>query len=131
MSVPASLKRTWSTITEAGQLGSWWPDLQLDARPGGGFVESWINDDGQVTYTRGRVLVMQPPRLLRLSWADDGWPVDTTVEFELRPGADATTTVTVRHVGWQYMPDGARLAEQHQVGWRRHLENLRRQLATT
>src|SRR3712207_3506056 len=128
MSVPASPERTWNAITGPGQLASWWPYLQLDARPGGSLVERWINDDGQVTYTRGRVLVMQPLRLLRLSWADDGWPADTTVEFELQSAADATT-VTVRHVGWQNMPDGARLAEEHKVGWRRHLENLRRQLA--
>src|SRR3712207_8880746 len=84
MSVPASPERTWNAITGPGQLASWWPYLQLDARPGGSLVERWINDDGQVTYTRGRVLVMQPLRLLRLSWADDGRSEEHTSELQSR-----------------------------------------------
>jgi hypothetical protein len=34
--------------------------------------------------------------------------------------------IRLLHTGWEALSDGAALAEEHRVGWRLHLEDLRR-----
>ena len=115
--VPAPPERVWSLVIHPA---GWWPYLELDAVPGGRFEERW-----QEIVTSGDVLDVDPPRLLRLSWKDEGWPAATEVELRLEPAAEGTL-VTVRHTGWAALPDAETLVAGHRAGWRMHLEDLRR-----
>lgn len=116
--VPAPPERVWWWITDAGGRAAWWPYLDLDATPGGRVEERW--DD---VVTSGEVLEVDPARLLRLSWEDDGWPAATEVELRLEP-EQAGTRVTVRHSGWEALPDPESLVREHRAGWRMHLDDL-------
>ena len=116
--VPAPQERVWSLIVEVEGRARWWPHLELDASSGGRMEERW-ND----VVTTGEVLEVDPPRLLRLSWRDDGWPSTTEVELRLEPEQGATR-VTVRHSGWDRLPDAEALVADHRAGWRAHLDDL-------
>lgn len=122
--VAAPVELVWATIVDDDRRAAWWPYLHLDARPGGGFEERWTDGGGTPVVTSGDVLDLDPPRQLRLSWRDDGWPVGTEVELRLEPRADGTL-VTVRHTGWSALPDAGVLVAQHRAGWRAHLDHLR------
>jgi uncharacterized protein YndB with AHSA1/START domain len=76
-------------------------------------------------FTSGEVTEVVIDRLLVLSWADDDWPTTTRVEIRLAD-IGGTTLVRLLHAGWEALPDGAALAEEHRAGWRLHLDNLRR-----
>ena len=123
--VPAPPERVWSLIAEDEGRAGWWPYLSLDATPGGRMEERWTDAAGDEVRTGGEVLEVDPPRLLRLSWKDDGWPAATEVELRLEPGADGTL-VTVCHSGWSSLPDAGTLVADHRAGWRAHLDDLRR-----
>ncbi len=123
--VPAPPERVWSLVAEPDGRAGWWPYLDLDATPGGRFEERWTDAAGHEVTTSGDVLDVEPPRLLRLSWKDDGWPAVTEVELRLEPQSGATL-VTVRHTGWSALPDAAALVADHRAGWRMHLDDLRR-----
>ena len=116
--VPAPQERVWSLIVEVEGRARWWPYLELDASSGGRMEERW-ND----VVTTGEVLEVDPPRLLRLSWRDDGWPSTTEVELRLESEQGATR-VTVRHSGWERLPDAEALVAAHRTGWRAHLADL-------
>jgi uncharacterized protein YndB with AHSA1/START domain len=116
--VAAPPERVWSLIAGAEERARWWPYLDLDASPGGRMEERW--DD---TRTTGEVLEVDPPRLLRLSWKDDGWPAATEVELRVEPDHDGAR-VTVRHTGWEPLPDAETLVAAHRAGWRAHLDDL-------
>ena len=87
--------------------------------------ERWTDAAGHELRTTGEVLEVDPPRLLRLSWKDDGWPASTEVELRLEPRPEGTL-VTVRHSGWAALPDAGTLVGEHRAGWRAHLDDLRR-----
>lgn len=115
----------WACLTGAGAVRRWFgAHMQFDARPGGGFVESWLDDDRTVT-TSGEVLCFEPPHRLDLSWRDEDWPAATVVSITLLP-ADEATRLCLRHDGWDALgTGGATLAEAHRAGWRAHLRSLR------
>ena len=123
--VPAPADRVWWRIVEADGRAGWWPYLALDATPGGRMEERWTDAGGHELRTTGEVLEVDPPRLLRLTWQDDGWPAATEVELRLEV-AEEGTRVTVRHSGWAALGDGDTLVPDHRAGWRAHLEDLRR-----
>ncbi|HEX2047075.1 MAG TPA: SRPBCC domain-containing protein [Acidimicrobiales bacterium] len=116
--VTAPAERVWSLIADAEERARWWPWLDLDATPGGRMEERW-----EGTRTTGDVLEADPPSLLRLTWRDDGWPATTEVELRLEPEGDGTR-VTVRHTGWDALPDARTLVAAHGAGWRAHLDDL-------
>jgi uncharacterized protein YndB with AHSA1/START domain len=116
--VPAPPQRVWWWITDAEGRAAWWPYLDLDARPGGRMEERW-ND----VVTAGEVVEVDPPRLLRLTWKDGGWPAATEVELRLEPEQGATR-VSVRHSGWAALPDAGSLVAAHRAGWKLHLDDL-------
>ncbi len=123
--VPAPPERIWALIAEPDGRAGWWPYLELDATPGGRMEERWTDAGGNEMRTAGEVLEVDPPRLLRLTWKDDGWPATTEVELRLEREGDATR-VTVRHSGWAALPDALTLVGDHRAGWRAHLDDLRR-----
>ena len=130
VNLPVPPTRAWRALTETDQLQAWWGDhVRLDARPGGRFVERWADPGGSSITTSGTVGRAEPPRLLELSWADEGWGVTTQVRFELEERDDGCR-LALDHWGWGGFPDGEReeLMEDHAAGWTAHLEKLARYL---
>lgn len=127
--IDVPIDRVWHAIVDSDARSAWWSYLDLDAEPGGGFEELWTDQDGRQMRTHGHVLELVSPAVLRLSWADEDWPATTEVEVRLHRG-DGATTVHVRHTGWERLPNGENLAEEHRAGWKMHLSNLRDYLRT-
>ncbi|MFW6090376.1 MAG: SRPBCC family protein [Actinomycetota bacterium] len=125
--VDVPIDRAWHAIIDSAARSAWWSYLSLEAEPGGRFEERWTDEDGRPKRTRGSVLALVPPELLRLSWADDDWPGTTEVEVRLHRTGGATT-IQVRQRGWEGLDDGEALAEEHRAGWKMHLANLRNYL---
>lgn len=97
----------------------------LKRRLAGGSRNAGPTPKGGRCSPAGAVIDLAVARLLVLSWADDDWPAATRVEVRLAE-ADGMTAVRLLHTGWGAVPDGAALADEHRVGWRLHLDNLRR-----
>ncbi len=122
--IHAPLSSVWQAIVDAEHRRRWWSYLQLDPVVGRRFIERWTDSDGEEVLTTGSVLELSSERLLRMSWSDESWPTQTEVVFTLTP-SDGGSVVRVRHWGWGALPEGQRLAEEHRVGWRMHLSDLR------
>lgn len=98
--------------------------MELESRPGGRFVERWADEAGRRVVTSGRIVTLDPREGIELSWADDDWPEETHVSIRLERTMSGTR-VTILHSGWDSLPDGERIMNEHETGWRMHLENLR------
>lgn len=122
--IEAPAGAVWDALTQASQRVQWWSYLDLMAEPGGRFEARWTAADGSERLTAGRILALETPRLLRMTWADDDWPAETIVEIRVETES-AVARVTVVHSGWEALPGGNARAEQHAAGWRTHLANLR------
>ncbi|HEX2118428.1 MAG TPA: SRPBCC domain-containing protein, partial [Acidimicrobiales bacterium] len=122
--VAARREDVWRAIVGAEARAGWWPYLDLDATPGGRMEERWTDGAGADVVTAGEVIEVIEPRLLRLTWKDDGWPAATEVELRLER-QQGGTLVAVRHTGWDSLPDPRALVAAHRAGWRAHLEDLR------
>ena len=122
--VAARREDVWRAIVDAEARAGWWPYLDLDAAPGGRMEERWTDGAGAEVVTAGEVVEVIEPRLLRLTWKDDGWPAATEVELRLER-QQGGTLVAVRHTGWDSFPDPRALVAAHRAGWRAHLEDLR------
>lgn len=125
IAIAASAPAVWRAIVVAEVRAGWWGHMDLDAAVGGRFEERWTNGGGREVLTSGTVTDVVAGRLLVLSWADEDWPTATRVEVQLA-ATDGMTLVRLLHTGWEALPDGAALAEEHRAGWRLHLDNLRR-----
>ncbi|MBG6203211.1 uncharacterized protein YndB with AHSA1/START domain [Labrenzia sp. EL_13] len=118
--VPAD--RVWETLIRPVL---WWgDDVVLEPFEGGRFHEPWRDGVGQ-HHTRGRVVKINPPRLLQLSWKDDGWSFETDVAVRLLENGNGCRIV-LTHRGWNGAPesDRARLVAAHLGGWKHHLGSL-------
>lgn len=125
ITIAAPAHDVWLAIVNSERRAGWWEYLDLDATVGGRFEERWVDGDGREQLTSGVVIDAVTDQSLVLRWADEGWPATTRVE--LRPAETSTTTsVRLRHTGWERIPDGTTLAEEHRTGWRAHLNHLRR-----
>lgn len=122
--VGAPPAQVWRAIVDASERAGWWSYLTLDAVPGGRFEERWTGDSGTPMVTAGHVVELDAGRLLRLSWADEGWTATTEVTITLQPDGAGSTAVHVVHAGWDRLSSGAELAEAHAAGWQAHLEHL-------
>jgi uncharacterized protein YndB with AHSA1/START domain len=118
----AAPAEVWSALTEPERLGRWLAAAELDLRVGGDYVLRFSDED-ESQVTRGKVLALEPERLLELSWLYPG-ENDTVVRFELRPDGDGTILV-LDHRG---LPVQA--APGYGGGWHAHLDSLEAQLGT-
>jgi uncharacterized protein YndB with AHSA1/START domain len=115
--LPHSAEIVWSALTEPDHLVAWFPTTIDGDRVEGASLLYRFPAELAITPMDGRVLAIDPPRLLELSWGPD------TLRFELRPEGDATRlvfTVTLEAIG-KAARDGA--------GWHVCLEKLAQDLA--
>jgi uncharacterized protein YndB with AHSA1/START domain len=123
--LPASRESVWRAVTVDECRQAWWPYLELDATPGGRFIERWRDAAGRDRVTSGVVLGHEPPVRLRLSWRDEDWSASTVVTLTLE-ARGGITRAQVRHCGWHALGvRGADLRADHLRGWEMHLANLR------
>jgi uncharacterized protein YndB with AHSA1/START domain len=124
--LPLSCDDTWEILTGASHITSWWGNhVSLEARPGGAFVEHW-SDGNRALVTRGTVTCCEPPNRLTLTWEDDGWAHETSLNLAIKPVPGGSTLVLL-HQGWDQFPPDQRqqLRQAHESGWRHHLDNFR------
>lgn len=87
--------------------------IHLEPGIGGRLFESWGGDDGAEPFVAevGRVLHWDAPRAIAFSWRGGNFePQQTTlVEVSFEPAGEAGegTLVTVRHSGWDGLPEQA------------------------
>ncbi|WP_305983709.1 SRPBCC domain-containing protein [Roseibium sp. MMSF_3544] len=118
----ARSERVWDVLIRP-EL--WWgSDIVLEACVGGRFHEPWHDSEGQ-HHTRGRVIEIDAPRLLKLSWKDDDWSFETMVAIRLAAQGERCRIV-LTHSGWNSTAAGdrERLRTAHLRGWTHHLANL-------
>ncbi len=124
--VAASVGAAWDAFAVREHRDRWWAGLDIDFRPGGLVLERWSDDTGRPQLTRGEVVGYdERQRAFSFRWADDGWEVATTVAVHVEEVAGGARLV-VRESGFERLPDGVDIAAAHAVGWRMHLEELRR-----
>jgi uncharacterized protein YndB with AHSA1/START domain len=111
--LPALRDVVWDLWTTREGLGSWLCDRSADVSPvvGGAFDPRWSPEaawPGRRGVSGGRVLSVDPPRLLVVSWpltqlGSEGLPRavrgTTEVQVELRPTLEGTTLL-LGHAGW-------------------------------
>jgi uncharacterized protein YndB with AHSA1/START domain len=115
----------WSALTAPDRLARWLADAELDLRVGGEYVLRFSDEDeSQVNVTRGRVLAVEPERLLELTWLYPG-EHDTVVRFELHADGDGTLLV----LDHRSLPVEA--APGYGGGWHAHLDALEAHLGAS
>jgi uncharacterized protein YndB with AHSA1/START domain len=87
--LPVPPEELWPSLTEPGRLAEWFaPDVEIDARPGGGAVFRW--EDGA---RRAVIEEVDAPRRLSFRWAEVGAGGEadrSRVEFTLDEVAEGT-----------------------------------------
>jgi len=132
--VKAPIAEVWKAWTTREGVRSFFaPDANIDARSGGAY-EIYMNPYAEAGM-RGaddmRVMAVQEPTMLSFTWnAPPSNPEirkqRTLVIVRLKPLDDATTEVTIHHVGWG---DGGKWDEAYQYfdrAWGNVLANLQK-----
>jgi uncharacterized protein YndB with AHSA1/START domain len=136
LEIAAPPQRVFAALTDPRQLNRWWTSpicdrttWTMDPRPGGEW--SFATTPGSQSINgvnefkcRGKILEMDPPRLLVYSWIanwNDDPAVITTVKWELTPAAGGTR-VKVTHSGLAQM---AVAREAYRGGWPGVITNLK------
>ncbi len=115
LDVAAPPARVWRALTDPAALAAWyWPprfatEVRLDARVGGAFR---IASPVVGMAAMGRVLEVQEPELLALTWRWEGEDLETEVGIVLTAVAGGTRVV-VEHRG---LPTET-AADEHAQGW--------------
>lgn len=123
--IEAPAASVWRCLTDPEDVRVWWGSyVTLDARSGGSIEERWRDSAGSVIVTRGEIVRFEPPKLLALTWADEDWQAETRVRIKLAETGDGTR-VSLSHAGWDRLESGATLRDQHEAGWRTHLDSLK------
>lgn len=95
-SLPGPIERVWAYLTESDKRATWFARGPMELRAGGKVELTWENDrlsdddsppparyaDKKVHSLTGRVLEVDPPRLLSFQWGGDA---DSIATFELTP----------------------------------------------
>ncbi len=123
--IPVDVTTAWKYLTAPASVARWWGDhVQLNAVAGGQLREKWSNGQREVL-TTGTVTRCEPPTTLGMTWADDDWPGDTNVCFQLAADG-AATRVELVHEGFEALfgAAAASTVEAHATGWRCHLQRF-------
>ena len=131
--LPGPIERVWAYITEPDKRARWLASGPMDLRPGGEMELVWRNGDlagpdqpppeelarfAGEHRMKGRILRLEPPRLLVHSWGEDA-----EVSYELAEHGDRVLlTLTNRR-----LPNRAELVGVS-GGWHTHLEMLAAEL---
>lgn len=105
----------WSALTEPERMARWLAEGELDLRVGGAYTLRFSDAEGQSA--QGKVLAVEPERLLEITWEYPGEP-NTVLRLELTPDGDGTLLV-LDHSG---LP--AEAAPGYGGGWHAHLDAL-------
>src|SRR5688500_3227888 len=104
--LPGPIERVWAFLTESEKRKRWFAGGDFELRAGGAttlvFDHGNLSDEKETPEkyrqfqgyrSSGRVLACQPPRLLTITWEDDG----SEVSFELSPqGKEVKLVLTHR-----------------------------------
>lgn len=145
--IAAPVERVFQAIADPDQRRQWWgqqglyrtTEMYSDLRPGGKWWSAGVGADGVAFRVEGEYLEVVPPRLLVHTWLPS-WthPLETVVRWELEPcevpglegsGAQKVATgtrVKIRHEGFA---GNAKIARDHENGWKRVLGWLEEFLA--
>jgi len=107
--INASAERIFEALTDPRQRVAWWgaagkfqaTHMESDLRPGGAWLMRGTGMGGKPFTLHGEYRSIERPRLLELTWLDDGQqdiPV-TLVRFDLDE-KDGATTVRLTHSGF-------------------------------
>jgi uncharacterized protein YndB with AHSA1/START domain len=129
LTLPRPVGQVWAALTGPGHVAAWWGrHVSLEAVPGGRLVERWRDGEtGREVVTAGSVARHGPPRLIEVTWADEGWPAETRVVVRLEPAeGGAAMRLALEHAGWDLFPggEGPALRDRHAAGWAAHLRSL-------
>lgn len=113
--IAAPIARVWAEITKLDGKQRAMMDAVLDSELKPGAPLYYRSTDGKRVFVVGRVVEVDPPRLLshtqRLTMRDDPW---TVVSWELEE-VDGGTRVTLRNSGW---PAGVEKLDKVDSTWR-------------
>ena len=139
--IAAPTERVFEAIADPDQRRQWWGQRGLyrtteahsDLRPGGKWWSVGIGADGVPFRVEGEYLEVVPPRLLVHTWlASWTGSLETVVRWELEPRdlesggshkGNTGTLVRVRHEGFA---GNAKIARDHENGWKRVLAWMQR-----
>lgn len=107
----------WRSITDPELTKLWWAESRIDLRVGGEFGLRWLNgeDGNPQEWSSGRVLALEPGRLLELSNESHGF-----IGWRLRPAGTGTHVTFVNRV----TPPQRRYVTMSLGGWHVHLDHL-------
>src|SRR5918992_2396895 len=131
--IEAPVERVWELVTKAEHLGRWFGDAgaDVDLRPGGAMELRW-SEHGT---SRGRIEVVEPPRLFAFRWAPFKHPGgadptegnSTRVEFTLSEEGDGTRLRVVESGFDALATSEEQRRKNHEGntdGWRQELAEL-------
>ncbi len=118
--IGAPATRVWELLTTPAQLDRWIArKASVELRVGGRFSYGW-DEDGPYGSGPLRILALEPPGLLRVSWREVGGL--GTVTWHLQETADGRTRLRLVHEGLGSLPGVLR---DYHVGWWEFLTGLR------
>lgn len=84
---PHSVERVWAAVTDADELGCWFPSAaRIEPRVGGTVT---FSGDPNVADSVGTVLVFEPPRRVAFTWGDD------ELHLQLEPAPEGCTLTLI------------------------------------
>jgi uncharacterized protein YndB with AHSA1/START domain len=108
--IDASRDEVWKACTAQEALRTWFNDtLTIEPRVGGSF--SWEGTQGDEAYrVNGRIIDYDEPNRFTIEWRwhDADQPTLLTLELSAAESAAEQTTVTLRHHGFEQLPDDRR-----------------------
>ncbi len=131
-------ERVFHALTAAEELMRWWGSketyeirrCEVDLREGGVWSLEAQDVGGRPFSISARILRLDPPHLLELSWATSWAPDDrSVVELSLTPEGEAATRLRVRHSGLR--GGGTAGRDTHYWAWRSILDWAEQSLAAS
>ncbi len=134
--VRADVSKVWAALTEPEILATWWqPEMILEPRVGGEFVEPWTDESGGSQQATGVVIAAVPNEFIQFTWKEQTWTdgEETVCSFRLLPIEGSGTRIQLMHSGWEVFPGPkvAPMKEAFEGGWESLLGQLKKVLEQT